>query len=402
MNGISFISSRTMHSMRRGFFIGVSAFVLLFGTHSVAHAETTVWDFTNGQGASNWETQDITMTPTPEGLLFKGNGSIARPLSISHRVDAVTIEFDSRTAGEQTFAWHALHTDASRFLLLPFSINDKGAQSLDITFDKIPQWDPWADIIGFKLNAPNGIIIKSITWSGWTTEEKMVEAWKSFWTPDSIKGYSINFLWGPLIVFDSISRDKLFDNLPPDGWSANRIFYAVFALLAIGIFGFWLTKKLRHDPLPAGKALRLFLLCCLPVWILFEGRMGYESLRNNILDLHYYPFSQPGHRTFRNLLNFHDSLELSVPTLTSVKQYVMIVPPQTPLPKMALERTYPQSLPTIDPQAYSGATVFFVFRRNDISVNANGNIVDDAQKILSRPGEILQRFDDSSFLFRVR
>ncbi len=146
--------------------------------------------------------------------------------------------------------------------------------------------------------------------------------------------------------------------------------------------------------------LRIFLFCFAVLWLVFDLRMGLEILSYVRADYATYVSQRPGERSLRNFENFHQVLDRSRPFLAGQSSYMFLSEEGTPYLSHMRYFTYPSvPLPLGEPAEH--ANIWIVYKRPDISVNDQGELV-AKQQVISAPGDVLERFDDSSFLFRTR
>ncbi len=373
--------------------------------------QETVWDFRNRQLPGNWKISGVETPATlPEGMLIRApseDGSVITDVALPHPVDAISVTFLSDAQSEAMFLWHVRGTPEGTLVQLPFIL--PAAQEdrpVTINASAFAQWDPRADEIGFTLPKGSAVLLREIRFMHWNFFERAVEAARSFWKFDVYQPYSINFVWGPLLTFNPLGTQELFTTLPPRGRSANGIFYGLAALAGIALAGHWYAR--RHagfeSPLSrlrighAAPELAAFFLCFGALWVLYDVRMGAEMLSYVHKDATTWITPASGNRTFRGYGNFNDVEELVRPALEGEKEYAFLAPPQSPFLAMMRYFSYP-AVPVSPDGPRDDLRTWLVFAREDVTVDAEGRVTVSGTPV-SKPGKIVQRFDDVSFLFQ--
>ncbi|MBI1812389.1 hypothetical protein HYR82_01235 [Candidatus Peregrinibacteria bacterium] len=373
----------------------------LFLLPFAAHAEqSTVWNFQNADALKPWNVQGLSVDPTAEGFHITGQGGMIRDTLLSHPVDVVDVTFARSQAASIALLWHVPGAPQQEVIQLPVQLNGAQPETIPIDLSRYPQWDRNTDVFGLGFPLNTDLVLQSMTLRGWSLGEKIAEAWRSIWTFDEEKAYSINFLWGPILVTNPVARAQLYQTLPPFGWSVNRVFYAVIALAGIAIAG---AAICRGVPLRDRSGRRPYILTFLGIvaalWLLYDVRMGSELLSYAAKDYRTEISQPPGQRIFRNYENFYDIVDRSLPFLTRDRRYVMEVPKGIEhLMTVALSMTYPST--PLFPEENVGPEIhtWLIFRRGDIHVNDHGQLA-QGSTVLSPPGRTVMQFDPTSFLF---
>ncbi|TSC58819.1 MAG: hypothetical protein Greene041619_365 [Candidatus Peregrinibacteria bacterium Greene0416_19] len=366
-------------------------------------AEVTTWDFRNAQVPANFDAHGITATPGQDGLRLQTTdreGAIFRDPQFGTPVDAVRLFFSHTMPLKAGLLWHQ-RGGADAFLQLPFPLAGGGPETIGIDLSTVDNWDPLADRLGVALPAGSEVVLAGIEFISMGPLEKIAEAWRSFWTFDTELAYTINFLWGPLLTFNPVGRELLFTMQPTNGISANRVFYGLLALAAILLsFHYLWERRSGVRGLASGLPIQVgrFFIVFTIIWAVFDIRMGAEMLSYGVHDLRTFVLRPLGQKEFRNYQNFHDVLIRSLPLLRQ-DRYAVLVPDRTPLANHVRYWTYPTQ-PLFPEEPMALARRWFVFRRPDIRVNDNGELV-AGDTVLAR-GSMLERFDETSFLFETQ
>ncbi|MBI3619469.1 hypothetical protein HY213_05560 [Candidatus Peregrinibacteria bacterium] len=375
----------------------------LFFVPLAAHAEdSTVWNFQNADALKVWNVQGISVQPTAEGFHITGQGGMIRATLLAHPIDVIELTFARSQATTIALLWHVPGAPQQALVQVPIVLSG-GSQPETVTVNmgRYQKWSRNADLLGLGFPEGTDLVLQDMTMRGWSLSEKILEAWRSFWTFDEEKAYSINFLWGPLLVTNPVAREQLFSTLPPFGRSANSIFYGIIILAGLVIASLAAYRRMRlRDGARHRTCILAFLGVVASVWLVYDVRMGSEILSYAARDYRTYVSQPPGNRTLRNLENFYDVVERSMPLLTLDPHYVIIVPKGIEhLATVALSMTYP-SVPLF-PEEKPGPEIhaWLIFRRGDIRVDDHGQLV-QGSTVLSPPGRIVTQFDQTSFLFR--
>jgi hypothetical protein len=270
-------------------------------------------------------------------------------------------------------------------------------QDIHIPLSTNRQWDPHTEKIAFAFPAGTEVLIPAIVWTTWTPLEKMTELWRSFWTTDTYRSYSINFVWGPVLTSNPIARRDIYEYLPPRGISATRYLYPLLGIaIVIGIALLFLTPDRTKGK---KRMLRCIVGSFAAAWLLFDLRMGVEMFGYVVNDWQRYVTKPVAEQTFRTHGTFYSIAQQSLPTLMQQPAYGFLAKDGTPFYSNLRYMTYP-SLPKTEDMDQTGLTTWLVIDRPDVAVNSRGQLtVKGAPKTSS--GTILQRFDDHSFLFRT-
>ena len=202
--------------------------------------QTTVWDFREKQVPGSWKVSaSLTPQTTDLGLHITAadNGGMQRAYDLGYVADVINLTFGPSVPSDAFLTWS--QKNSTNGFSIPFAISGKNPPET-ITIP-VHQYGEWHDIDTIGLMFPPGaqVLLQSISLSHWSLWEKMTEAWKTYWTFDTLEPYSINFLWGPMLTFTTPERLSLFQNQPPRSWSAVRIFYFILISVGIGCFLYW-------------------------------------------------------------------------------------------------------------------------------------------------------------------
>jgi len=384
------LSVRTLFSFIALFFLALAP---------VSHAEQTdVWDFRTDQHLPA-SVVGLTMAEKqPEGIHVQTsqNGFLIWNTPFVHPVDVLTLRLRSKKPVTIGLLWHPtenLDEQVQRDIDIPAS------ETTHIMSLSLHDWKSWnwkTAKIGIGLPMGTDIVLEEMIWRQYSFTEKMANAWASFWTFDEFRAYSINFLWGPLLGFDPVALEELYDHLPPTAWSVTRIFYALLGICAlIGVvFSLFDRKNGRHILL--WSVFGTLGIC----WLLFDMRMGAELMSYAVTD--YKTFVQPPDedKMFRTHGNFYTLAERMMPLIARYDRYVVYTREQMPFYSNLRYLTYP-SIALRPDQDTSGVKLWVMIDRGDIRVE-NNRLVDGNGTILSGTGTVIANYDTGSFLFATQ
>jgi hypothetical protein len=379
---------------------GLFAFFFLMQTASAE--EITPWNF---RGQMPKEAQGVQLTSaqiTPQGLhintqtdgylVWSGN-------PIEGPVHVITIRAKAARPTQGSVLWQAKDAKEGELVQLYFAIPASNEmKNIDVIVSGYDQWNWRSEQFAIAFPAGSEVVIEEIQFRYWPFYERAIERWKSFWTFDSFRPYSINFLWGPLLAGNSPQRTTLFDTLPPSAPSVTRYFYVVLAIVAVAsiIAG---RKQWRRD-----KAIGWFLGTFVLLWLIFDVRMGAEILSYAANDVKTYVFAEQDDRQLRNFQFIHATVERMVPELQKHATFAMVTPQGEVYFPILRYYAYP-SVILPDPATWSGATAWAVIDRNDIWVDEASRLREGPKngsgKILTPPGHVAVPVNDSTFLFVV-
>ncbi len=390
------VEPRTMNPMHPRYLALLFLLIIPFSAHA---EKNTVWNF-QGTVPGEWEVKGLTnITPTGQGVHIVTNtlGKMTRSTEWSHRVDAVHLTYTAYTDTKAYLLWHVRGTPENDLVQFPFTLTTtNGMQQMDLNIAPMRQWDPRADVLGIAFEPGSNVLIADIEFRGWNPVEKLREAFISFWTFDSLRPYSINFLWGPLLGFSPVERAELFLHLPPLSHSANRLLYV---LLGIGFM--WLIIKLtkeKDQPEKKQKAILQFFLLLAGLWFLYDIRMGAEIISYAQHDWKTYHLETPSRAIFRERKHFIQFAETVQSYTVLHDKYVFMASERWPYLGLIRYYTYP-SLPTMPERALQdGLRLWVVYERPDILLNSEGALVVEGQ-VVSLPGRIVHEFEPGTFLF---
>lgn len=341
---------------------------------------------------------------TDDGLhiqtLKDGFLSWKSPLLQPIEVITLRVRNHSPQATDAALLWHPQNAPEGKSLALYFTIPAGGkTQNVHISPAAIGDWDWTSDEIGFGFPAGTDITIEGIAWQHWPLPERVMEAWKTFWTFDEFRPYSINFLWGPQLAFDPITRAELFQHLPPLSWSVLRIIYPLFLLPIL----FGLLYVFTHDD--RRKALRIAIIVFLTItaasWVILDLRSGTEIVTYAMNDVRSYAFKENNiGQDFRTHENFYALAHLALPLLMEEPRYVLLTQKEAPFYANLRYMTYP-ALPITSDKDTRGIPLWFVLKRADIRVDESGRLL-EGTTVLAASGAIIQQLSKDSFLYRTQ
>jgi len=274
-------------------------------------------------------------------------------------------------------------------------------ERIEIPLSNFPLWDPWTDIVGMRFAGTSDVVLQQVQLHGYSGPERLMTMVKSFFTLNEQFAYSINFIWGPILVDTPAGISHLYEGSPPMGWSVNRIFYGILLFTIAILLGWVVWSRMSHGTDVKRRAFIIFCTVFAGLWILYDLRMNVEVSNYFVQDFQRFILPELGKKELRSYKNFHDALEQSLPTLLTRTGYSVLAPEPSPFRKMAATRTYPDSNPLFTDEDQKNASAYFVFYRPDVQVLANGSLAQlkgEIVEILSASGTV-KKFSNESYLY---
>jgi len=370
-------------------------------------AERTTWDFQNNNVPGEWEvTGTFSAESQPDGVHITANddGTFTQMIDLPHRIDVIALTVSAQTPTDMMIVWHPNSLPAGALGQRQIRIPAGTLQHVTLDMSMIGYWDPHTDTLGIALPKGANIVLQRMDVEGYSFFERVLEAVRTFWTFDTFSSYTINFLWGPLLTFNETGRLHLFDNLPPLAQSANRYFYFILALTAIGLllhrFYVGMASNASADSFRKRAPYAfLFFFVFGALWILYDLRMGLEYFSYAKTDIGSHMMKRED-RIFRGFLSFYTTAERAATVLATEERYAVFSPKSTPFMSIMRYYTYP-SAPLLDGEAITPGMYYVVILRPDISISAEGRLISGDTPI-SPPGDLIEDYGDASFLFRAR
>lgn len=381
-------------------FAGLFAFMVSLQT---AHAEEiTLWSFKGNMPKEARVVQLTSAQITRSGLAIntQADGYVVwSGAPLEGPIDVITVRARSGNSTNASILWRPDGAKADEFVQLTFEIPESGVfEDTDVVVSGYPQWDWKTEQFALAFPAGSDVVIEEIQFRHWPFYERFGERWKSFWTFDTFRPYSINFLWGPLVAGNTPSRMQLYETLPPVAPSVMRYFYVFLGIVAAAALIASVKKPMRE------KAFGWFLAAFMLLWILFDIRMGAEILSYAVHDVQTYVLPPPAEKRLRNFQDIYARLDALLPALQDHTKIALLVPAREVYEPLTRYETYPRTVIT-DPAAMTGATAWIAFDRTDIWVDDAGNLRhgNDAatSKIVAGPGHVAVKIDENNFLFVV-
>jgi len=382
--------------------------LLLFTPFSVEAKSTRLyekWLLNNEEEVLKWNTAGVPdeVVITPDGVAFNVEEQAAffRPLpeGFHKNVDAIRLHYDATGLEEVVLLFIRIRADGEivRRFRLVFPIEEGMIDEyVSVPFYK---WDVKGTnvlAVHFRGDAQN-VVFGGVRFLHFTMFEKLVMSWKSFWTFDSFSPFSINIFLGPVIMPDTeaIARHA-------DWWyygtSVNAYFMVGLALFGMGLL-FWAARKSQKEGLQwlvvRKTILKRYFLIILLVWMFYDLRMGAEYIRNVAKDYREYIAADPSERTFRDHDRFYDFVAFVQDLVADRSQYEVFLSSEWPYFGSLRYYTYP-SLPNPGEPV---SDTWVVYDRSDITVGEDGMLYLDTEPF-TKPGALLGRFDEHSFVFR--
>lgn len=365
--------------------------------HTPAHAEEiSSWNFLQEVAGNPINHQLTKVELTEQGLhiVTDADGYIAwEDPPIPGPTDVITIRAAAPMPTDAALLWKAKTQNG--LVQLAFEIPASSTiQNINIDVGRYDEWDWQTAEFAIALPAGSEAVMQEIQFRHWNAWQKMTEGWKSFWTPDDFKPYSINFLWGPLVGLNPVARATLFDTLPPSAWSATRYMYGVLA--AAIVMSIIIATTGRRS-----LALGILIATFGCIWIVFDLRMSVEILSYAYDDVQSFVLPAPEEKRLRTLDRFPWVMDQFVAELRDGEPYGLFIPNGTQFWGQLRYRTYP-SVPVTDTTQMDDLHIWLVLERPDVFVRDDQLIWqhDGTETVLSEQGSIVQSLTSHSFIFR--
>jgi hypothetical protein len=375
---------------------------LLLLTASSAHAATTLdMDF-RGKMPGQWEVQGFTTAETTaEGLRIRTekDGYLLREVAFDSNADTVRLWVAAPQPMEGLLLWHLRGTGNDQFVRMPFLIQPSDTYvTLQLLPSRYAEWKP-GDIDAFGIALPAGaqITLGRIEVESRPMFERFAEAAKSAVTADEFRLYSINFLWGPLVVFNPTARAELYMQMPPYGWSVLRVVYALLAFAAIPIV---LAIMMRWDKRSRLRASAVFAIAFVALWVAFDVRMSAEIVSYAATDWQTYVTRPVPERQLRGHGSIYAVLEQALPILQEDARYAAIINMQDPYEGILRYYSYP-TIPLWPGEDLTGVRTFFVYGQPGYRVDDRHRLVSPDGAVLTASGSVVLEFDPTTFIFRT-
>lgn len=374
--------------------------VLLFSLPLIASAEQqTMLDLSDRNEQAAWITKHIASAETlATGVRIRTTqtGFLTREMQIRHGIDVVEILYTSPAGAQPSLIWRKQGGSPDHFYQIPLQLLPTATPApITIALSTVGNWTTHPITLGLSLPPGTDITIHGIKLRGWTVGEKTVTALRCFWTFDVFKAHSINFFWGPLLCTTPVTLENLYRNQPPVAHSGMRLIYGI---LVLGACVFFLSAWLKRLPGWRSAALRRTLVLTLVLWAVLDLRMGAELWRNWTFDLTAYVRKPIGQRVFRHLKFFPDFATATRGLVTDEPRFVLLTPTQNTFRNYMRYQTWPSE--PVSPQEGSGAVIWLVYERPDVTVDTEGQIRENGQ-VISPSGTVIHEFMEGTFAFRV-
>ena len=366
----------------------------------IAHAEDIdVWNFRGDMPKSAGANGLTDVHESPEGLVIRTDtdGYVAWPdHPLGAPAEVLTLTAKSAVPMQAVFMWQPVDGGEGLYQL-PFVIpaSENGA-SVDVVLSDYPMWDWRTDTVALRFPAGADVTLVEMDFRHWSPMEKFIEGWKSFWTFDDFRAYSINFLWGPLIAGNPVARANLYATLPPFAWSALRVMYAILAV--VGVIAVAARVIARDRALALGIFAAAFAGC----WLFFDLRMGLEIVSYAKDDWRSYVLQSPDDRRLRTHDNLYAIIDRILPTIQAYDRYALYSPVGSVIYPNLRYAAYP-SVPVLNPSSSSGVQLNVIMGAQGMYVDELGRLArvtaSGSGEVLSAPGHIVQQINENAFLF---
>ena len=363
-----------------------------------AEAKTTVWNMEGVTKLEGWNHKGFSnIGLTEDGLSMStpgdGQGQLARAGNVRHDVDTVAVTYTSAFGANGIFFWQTKDMQGNQAYNIPISFDASAAPTtMALDLSRIPEWDPNSKLIGFNINQNSQLTLHRVelTGPGWT--DSILYPLKSFFTYDRVHAYTVNFLWGPRMVYTQEHVAQVFSKVPPLGDSWNGRLYWIIGLAALAAFAARLVT---------GKSYTILVVAlCAALWVTLDLRMGAEIISYANTDYKTW-WSKPIElKDFRDRGSFTAFTKVAQEYLQdSDETYALITPSGWPYFGAMAYETYPAT-PLSASDDLSTVSLWLVFDMPNVGLDDQNRITKDGEPI-SPPGEVLLQYEPGAFIFRV-
>lgn len=367
-------------------------------TNGAFAMETHTFDFAKGQINAEWQALGpIKIEQVPDGLLLTtgdATGAILTDSQLPWTAQAGRLTSAGPAEAEVKFVWaYPAEADPKTYSVsADVPLDRLAVTSFDLTH--VGSWHGGEKRIGIALPPHTVVLVSKLEFARWNPLEQLAETSASFWWMDQYRPYSINFLWGPQLASNPVARQHAYIDQPPVTLSTTFVLMAGLLALTLLAGGWYAMSgrtaaKRRTALLVTGAA---FAAC----WLLLDVRMGMEFLTWVEHDRTSFMTASPPARTFRDRDNFYDFAAFAAPLVSDRNTYLFFAEREWPYLGNLRYLTYP----AIPGNAFDTDDTWVVYRRPDLTVNAEGRLALNGTAI-SGSGKVIGKFDDGSFVFRV-
>lgn len=371
----------------------VAASFLLIGTASAM--ESVTWDLTTSVPEGLIPQNLTAVQASDQGLYVQTNtdGFLQLPPP-GIDADSLVITLTNIDSPEIGLIWNTPTLAQGDYYQYNIRLPAGQSQKVVAPMHQESDWLANPPMMGLAMPAGTEILIQRIEWRSYSAWEHLVNGIISFWTPDSFRLYSINFLWGPLVGTSPEARSQLYETLPPHSWSGMRVFYVVLVLaVIIAVAMRFFAEGGRRKMLP------IIGLTFVTLWIIFDARMVVEVLSYVRDDWRTYITAEKGTRVLRSHETLYEFLEKTDAAIGDAERYVLITPEGTPIYANTRYRLYPaEPLRLSDP--HEGVSTFVIAAEPSVRA-VSGSLIAGDGTVLARDGSVIYQFDDASFVFRT-
>lgn len=372
----------------------IASLGLLLAAQTASAADAVTWDFV-GSPRGVVPHNLGTVQATEEGLYVETatDGFLEFP-PLTRRADSAMLRVTNARDTDIAILWRTADLQPGEYYQHTVALPRGEHVDVAIALHQMPEWTWSAPFVGIAFPAGTQLLLEEMEWRGYTLPERLWNGFLSFWTPDTFRLYSINFLWGPLVGASPEARATLFDAMPPRAWSATRVFYGAFALVLV-VAG--VAAKAKHGGLR--RFLAVAAIAGAALWVLFDVRMTQEILRYVRDDWTSYVLATGDGKRLRTHSGLHGVLERLRDTVGEGERYALVTREGTPFFANVRYALYP-SVPVRQEEWDATIPVWIVLDAPEVTVR-DGELVAGDGTVLASGGEVTERFDSSSFVYRL-
>lgn len=341
-----------------------------------------------------WDLRQVSVQQEQGGLLlfFAPNASIFATTPPGSVIDEVRLHVQVPTTTNAQFVWHPTHLPSDTMGVFPVRLA-AGGTGVSIPAADIRSWDRRTDRIGLTLDEGGVAFLAGATLTRLSAWEKMTNAWRTFWKPDTFAAHTINFLWGPLLTVTPSGYHGLYDLFPPLARSGMRVLLTLL-LAGAAVGGVWAWIRSRGVATGIWQGLFLAIALC---WAVLEVRMSSEMAGYVHADLRSYVTAPVQQRSLRGTRDLFALLELAAPHVRGAAHIGVLAPRGVPLFSYAQYAFHP-TVPVPAPPFPTDTDIWLVFHRPGVQTGSGRLVLEDGTVIAA--GEVLERTPEGSVVFR--
>jgi hypothetical protein len=385
-----------MTDQMRHAMISITSGLLMLVMPIALHAkETETLDFSEGKINAEWRgVGPITIERRADGILLQtgeGTGMLLTSSALSFLPHAAEIEAIVPESVAVKFIWSHVSDPEERTAYIQFTLRRNGTHD-PVLLSRSNNWTKGQKEMGLLIDPHSVVFIKKIHFTKWSLFEQIKSGIRSWMQFDTLRPYSINFVWGPQIGWNPMEVNVMYDNVPPISTSAFWMFSLGLTVICIIVLIGNVTKAHFLRRMVNTRVLLVAIGAC---WMVLDLYMGAQFLSWVRTDFATYISQPPETRTFRDRSNFYDFAMKAKELVSDRETYIFMS--EVPWPYLGNMRyiTYP-SIP-----AFRVGTddTWVIFERVEMDVSPAGELTFNGDPV-THPGTVLSRPSTHTMVFR--